>query len=133
MRRDLLLTGDFNIHFEKNSCCEMNRFKTMLSDHNLTQLVNCPTHEKGHTLDLFIVRTGSCIFSLEGVQDLGLSDHFAVLGNLAFRRPCQAKRSVSSCNLRAINTANFHSDIVDFFFFYWLPHDYATTVGCSHI
>ena len=114
VRRNLFLTGDFNFHFEKNTSSEVNRFKTMLSDHNLVQLIDRPTHEGGHTLDLFVVRAGSHAFTLDRVQDLGLSDHCGIFSNLAFKRPRRPKRTVSSRNLRAINSADFRADVESF-------------------
>ena len=48
----------------------------MLSDHNLTQLVNVPTHKCGHILDWVVVRTENSCFCFDSVQDYpDLSDH----------------------------------------------------------
>ena len=46
---DLVLLGDFNFHYDDCADTQVNRLKTMLSDHALTQLVDVPTHMCGHT------------------------------------------------------------------------------------
>ena len=48
---DLVLLGDFNFHYGDCADTQVNRLKTVLSDHSLTQLVDAPTHRCGHTLD----------------------------------------------------------------------------------
>ena len=44
-RSDIVYTGDFNFHYDDCSDGQVSRLWTMLSDHNLTQLVNVPTHK----------------------------------------------------------------------------------------
>ena len=46
---DLVLLGDFKFHYDDCAETQVNRLKTMLSDHGLTQLVDVPTHMCGHT------------------------------------------------------------------------------------
>ncbi len=67
----ILLLGDFNIHMDiKYFLCLLECFK-------LNQLVDCPTHDKGHTLDL-VISNGSFVSQLS-TSDLGLSDHWGCL------------------------------------------------------
>ncbi len=47
---------------------------------DLKQLVDCPTHIKGHTLDL-VITNGSFLSQLSS-SDFGLSDHLAILFNV---------------------------------------------------
>ena len=42
---DTVYIGDFNFHYDDCSDGQVSRLRTMLSDHNLTQLVNVPTHK----------------------------------------------------------------------------------------
>ena len=49
---DLVLLGDFNLHYDDCIDTHVNRPKTMLSDHGLTQLVDVPTHKCGHASSL---------------------------------------------------------------------------------
>jgi len=50
---------------------------------NFTQHVTQPTHNRGHTLDIFIITHGLSAsissFSISTVVDVGISDHFCVL------------------------------------------------------
>lgn len=52
---EILLTGDFNIHFN-TSGNESIRFKELLSSHTLIQHVNEPTHRSGNCIDFIITR-----------------------------------------------------------------------------
>ena len=73
---DLVLLGDFNFHYDDCADTQVNRLKTMLSDHGLTQLVDVPTHRCGHTLDWAVVRSDVSCLVLERVEDMpGISDH----------------------------------------------------------
>ena len=73
---DLVLLGDFSFHYDDCADTQVNRLKTMLSDHALTQLVDVPTHRCGHTLDWAVVRSDVSCLVLERVDDMpGLSDH----------------------------------------------------------
>ena len=74
----------------------------MLSDHDLTQLVNVPTHKRGHILDWFVVRTAenSC-FCFDSVQDYpDLSDHKAVVCTLAVTKPSPCIHLVTQGTLK---------------------------------
>ena len=51
----VLMTGDFNIHMDVPDDPLTIHFNELLKSFNLKQLVSGPTHEQGHTLDLFIV------------------------------------------------------------------------------
>ena len=49
---DTVYIGDFNFHYDDCSDGQVSRLRTMLSDHNLTQLVNVPTHKRGDVADV---------------------------------------------------------------------------------
>ena len=73
---DLVPLSDFNFHYDDCADTQVNRLKTMLSDHGLTQLVDVPTHRCGHTLDWAVVRSDVSCLVLERVDDMpGLCDH----------------------------------------------------------
>ena len=83
--------GDFNFHYDHCSDGQVSRLRTMLSDHNLTQLVNVPIHKRGRILDWVVVRTENSCFCFDSVQDYpDLSDHKAVVCTLAVRNPPHA-------------------------------------------
>ena len=71
--RDLAFIGDFNFHFEDSSNGDVDQLKTLLNDHDLVQLVDMPTHKRGHVLDWVIVRRDASCLSLETVEDIAFS------------------------------------------------------------
>ena len=98
--------------FTMMSDAQVSRLKTLLSDHNLTQLVNVPTHKCGHILDWVVVHTESSCLSFEGVRDCpDLSDHKAVVCTLAVAKPSPRRRLVTSRNIRAICPSDFQCDM----------------------
>ena len=84
----------------------------MLSDFRLSQLVNVPTHRRGHALDWIVVRSEKSLVSLERVRDYaGLSDHYVVVCRLAVTKPPPPTRLVTSQNIRAVCSSDFQADI----------------------
>ncbi|KAL6491482.1 hypothetical protein MHYP_G00018270 [Metynnis hypsauchen] len=73
---NIILTGDINVHVNNPSCRFAAEFLQMLDCFNLRQLVDVPTHTRGHTLDLVI--TDSAPVRNLSVYDLGVSDHRTV-------------------------------------------------------
>ncbi len=55
-------------------------FLSLLKCFELNQLVDCPTYNKGHTLDI-VISNGSFVSQLS-TSDLGLPDHRAVFFNM---------------------------------------------------
>ena len=102
---DLVLLGDFNFHYDDCADTQVNRLKTMLSDHGLTQLVDVPTHRCGHTLDWAVVRSDVSSLVLERVDDMpGLSDHRSLLCQMQITAPIKSKRTVTSRNTKAVSS-----------------------------
>ena len=104
--------GDFNFHYDDCSDGQVSCLRTMLSDHNLTQLINVPTHNRGHILDWIVVRTENSYFYFDSVQDNpDLSDHKAVVCTLAVMKPSPRRRLVTSRNIKAVCLSDFQSDV----------------------
>ena len=111
-RSDIVYIGDLNFHHDDCSDGQVSRLRTMLSDHNLTQLVNVPTHKRGRILDWVVVRTENSCFCFDSVQDYpDLSDHKAVVCTLAVTKPSPSRRLVTSRNIKAICLSDFQSDV----------------------
>ena len=73
---DVIILGDMNIHVDTPSCRFAAEFLQLLDCFNLKQLVDVPTHTRGHCLDLVI--TNSAPLSNLQVYDLGVSDHKSI-------------------------------------------------------
>ena len=69
VKRDILITGDFNIHFDKPGEPQVKMICTTIFEHDMKQMVDHPTQKSGHILDGFIVKENT-IFNLEKVEDL---------------------------------------------------------------
>ncbi|KAK7912672.1 hypothetical protein WMY93_012883 [Mugilogobius chulae] len=81
-------------------------FKQVLDCLNLQQLVDGPTHKKGHTLDLVI--TDSIPLTDLHIYDIGTSDHQAV--NIKIPQSSQfskPKRHITFRNIKNIDPASF--------------------------
>ena len=82
----VLFLGDLNIHVNKPLDHEVNQFLELLKTHNLTQLVQQPTHRSGNTLDHVITCEDSAIVSSVRVDaDAAVSDHYPVFFNLKLK------------------------------------------------
>ena len=106
----LLFVGDFNIHVDNatdNAACH---FLHQLSSCGLVQHVDEATHEKGHTLDLIITRESEAIVSDINIHAM-LSDHYAILFDVAFRKPHDVPRCVTYRDLKKVDMKAFEEDI----------------------
>ena len=87
----LLICGDFDIHVCYAANHLANEFKGLLDLFGLTQSVNAPTHEHGHTLDLVISHGLSVSF--REIVGTAISDHLPIV--FYFAAPPPANRPVS--------------------------------------
>ena len=113
VRRDVLITGDLNIHFDKPNDSIVKQINHLLFECDMKQIVNTSTHKSNHILDAFIVRNNSS-FLFEKVEDLALSDHFAVYGKVEFKNPKAEKRCITSRNIKSIDMEKFRLQVKEF-------------------
>ena len=79
---------------------------------DLIQVVDKPTHVKGHILDVIIVRTDSNYLTYHQVTDLLESDHFCITAYLNVRRPSPQKVFKTVRNIKAIDRDAFDLDLL---------------------
>ena len=72
---DILISGDCNIHCELSSAPGVEKMQHILDE---KQHVTCPTHTKGHTLDLIITRVSEQTVSDVIVERSDISDHYSI-------------------------------------------------------
>src|SRR6476661_2030171 len=110
---ELIISGDFNIHFDVPSAPATVALSDLLTCSHLQQHVNFPTHNRGHTLDLLISRTtSSTIDSVEWTIPF-LSDHYAIQATLSVHTPSIPSRITKTIrSFRSIDTASFSNDIL---------------------
>ena len=76
----LFVVGDLNVHFDNPSDPCTAALNAVLANLSLEQLVNVPTHRRGHALDWLITNCATDVLDLT-VADMLLSDHFIILLN----------------------------------------------------
>ncbi len=69
------------------------------------------THQSGHTLDLIITRSDESIVSNIDIYNPLISDHDAVLFNLAIEKPKPVTKNIQYRSLKKIDYSNFCDDI----------------------
>ena len=107
--KDFFVIGDVNLHFDSDKETYSVILKNALKDRNLDQLVNVPTHVKGHTLDWLVTNASELIENLS-VDDRGLSDHFLVSLHLRLTKLKKPKKTVTSRKLKDIDITSFKSN-----------------------
>ena len=71
---ELIISGDFNIHADSDLSTP-NKFSGILDNLHLTQHINFPFHDDGHTLDLLITRSSSTVVTHLSHHESYQSDH----------------------------------------------------------
>ena len=97
----VVLTGDFNFHFEKAELKNVEELTNLVSSYGLSQFVIGPSHEQGHTLDLVFANKHELNLPLIHPINLNMSDHFPILFDLPSFK-CKNKNSVNSFQFRKI-------------------------------
>ena len=110
----LFVVGDLNVHFDKPSEPSASALNVVLDNLSLHQLVNVPTHHRGHTLDWLITNRVTDVLDLT-VADMLLSDLLVISFDLLLRKPVREKRKTISRNIRAIGVLDFRTDVHNLF------------------
>ena len=107
----IVITGDLNIHLDSTSSLNTQKFNDLLSSHGLSQLVTSPTHDKGHTLDVVIVRNSDDLLC-SGLKVVpGISDHSAITCRLRHEKPLRTDSTFTCRNIKAIDRAALADDV----------------------
>ena len=110
LKSSFVITGDFNLHLDQTDHNHVVTFNQILTSYNLIQHVTGPTHNLGHTLDLFITNEDSP-FSYKVCTTDNLSDHFSITATLDFHIPPIPHKFISYRPIRKINLQLFLSDL----------------------
>jgi hypothetical protein len=97
IQTDLVILGDFNMHWDSADDANITKFKDLLYILNMKQHVNQSTHKKNHTLDLILTsREASERVSNVEVNDVNISDHYLVTFDLQLAKE-PAKKTQRVC------------------------------------
>ena len=107
--------GDLNFHLENLEKSETLIFCSFLDEFSLKQLIQEPTHNKNHTLDVLITREDSKIISSFQVKDPYLcnsegiisNDHYAILTTLSITKPQPKKKVIKYRDLKNVDIEIF--------------------------
>ncbi len=107
---EILITGDFNFHMNKNDDPEACQFKEFLTTYDVMNHVVKPTCRSGNTLDLVITRRGSK-FLLDHSVDYEVSDHNIIRCYLDMDKPPLQKEVITFRRYKSIDKAKFSHDL----------------------
>ena len=109
---ELIISGDFNIHADSDLTTSHN-FSGILDNFHLTQPINFPTHDDGHTLDLLITRSSSTVITHLSQHESYQSDHksftFKFFPHI---RPTTERTTIQYRSYNTIDVDNFKNDIL---------------------
>ena len=77
----VLITGDINIHIERQSDSHTIQLQSTLSSFGLVQHVHQPTHKMGGTIDIIVTRSADVV-SQVNTFETGRSDHLLLQFNI---------------------------------------------------
>ena len=112
-RHPLLLTGDFNFHFEKSDLNSVKELSDLTSSFGLSQFVVGPSNKFGHTIDLLFANSYEFDFNPIQPVDYSLSDHYPIFfefPNIS-KTTASNKRVVSCRDTKSLNIPNFASSL----------------------
>ena len=102
MSGQLLIVGDYNIHWDRVETPTTKRLVDLLDSTNLVQHVSEPTHRDGHIIDLVVTRQDDSIVQATSVLSM-LSDHMAIHVHLNVSKPPRPTKTISFRKIRSID------------------------------
>ena len=113
--QDVLILGDLNFHLDDKGNLSTQRFQSYMDEFGQTQLINEPTHNKKHTLDVLIARDESHIIRSFYVTDPGLcnkeakvtNDHFAIICELHIAKQRPLPKTIKFRDLNSLDITEF--------------------------
>lgn len=107
-----ILAGDINLHCDELDNRLTKQFNELLQLFNLVQIVDSPTHDAGHILDIVVTRTDEITSDLQ-VNNVALSDHLLI----SFKTECKFNLSYYETHtyrkLRNIDGNTFTNELAE--------------------
>ena len=107
-KEDWVISGDINFHLETAEY-NVSLLEDIFDTFGLSQYVNFPTHNLGHTLDFILARNDALIINNVEVNNVHLSDHFMITFNLEADIEQQEIRTATFRNFT--NTEEFKQEL----------------------
>ena len=109
---NLIVLGDFNVHWEVKNHPNTRNLHDLLERHNLQQRVTSMTHSSGHIIDFVITRSCESVVQSVSTSDM-VTDHAAIHCELNLAKPKRNRTVVQYRKVKAVDRAAFIQDIVD--------------------
>lgn len=106
----ILISGDFNIHWDDESCTEKQELEQLLGQFCLYQSVDRPTHLANHIIDFVISRQDDKLVKQTRVSDM-ITDHALVKTYLAVKKPTTVHKSRKIRKIQSIDIDKFKQDM----------------------
>ena len=105
------ILGDLNIHFDDVTDPDTTSLQYLLTSHGLKQTVQRPTHNRGHTIDVIIIREDMNISNIS-VTPLSISEHSTV--SFSFHTTVNQAKSqlVTKRSWKKVNRTDFMDDLM---------------------
>ena len=98
-----IICSDINIHYDMDDNYEKQCLDNILDSFDLNQMVDVPTHESGHTLDVLITPTLDNLIIYPPKATYKNSDHWFVECNIKFQKAIVQKKEIVFRPLSKIN------------------------------
>ena len=112
---DLVIIGDFNLHFDNDTETYAQEMKMLLSNRSFTQIIDKPTQRKNHILDWVVAKENDNTIHNVDVVDKCISDHYVITFHMNVSKPKPLKKLVTSRDIKNINEGTFSSEIIKSF------------------
>ena len=112
VREEILMAGDFNLHFHLPNASGVQYLKQILADNNMQQHVTKPTHRSGNLLDLVITRVCSNIVASTDICESSMSDHYSVIFPLHVTKPRSSSQMRQVRNFKRMDHTSFEADLI---------------------
>ena len=98
----MVITGDFNVHWDDTGNKDRIELAELLECHNLVQHIVDQTHIKGHTIDLLITRANDNMITSTCTDQL-FSDHFAIHSQFLVAKPPPPQKTITYRKLKGLD------------------------------
>ena len=129
----VLILGDINIHFDEPNEPNTKKINRLLSYHGLEQMVQQPTHNRSHTLDVVITRTPNSLISHLSVTPPSLSDHSIIHFRINHKPPPIILQTVERRSFHNFNISSFQCDLEASELFYHASSRTATSLDTNEL
>ena len=106
-----MIVGDMNIHYDQPQNPMTAKMVELLDSFNIDQMIDKPTHNRGHIIDWVLHRPDDCLVKSAIVTEELSSDHFCVICELGVIAPPPPTKFRDLRNLRAMNRDAFRQDL----------------------